>query len=180
MSPTSCHCSTPRRSHGCVRRIGKDSGVGSARSGLASLRVAPQVLSGAAAGHDRVRDGTGWDHRAPDHGHPRPPIPYQDCRLHPIGSVSLFSRTHIAHFLARFRNSFCVSLPTGNGAAGNAREKRSPLPMSTGRLRSVARRPPPASRPGRLPGGSRACAQGRLVLGRDSRLDAVSGSPART
>ena len=46
------------------------SGSGGARSGLASHRIAPAVLSGAAAGHDRVRDGTGWGHRALGHGHP--------------------------------------------------------------------------------------------------------------
>ena len=43
------------------------------RGGLASRGVAPTVLSGAAAGHDRVRDGTGWGHRALGHGLPSPP-----------------------------------------------------------------------------------------------------------
>ncbi len=56
---------TPQRN----RRLGS----GGARSGLASHRVAPAVLSGAAAGHDRVRDGTGWGHRALGHGHPPTP-----------------------------------------------------------------------------------------------------------
>jgi hypothetical protein len=59
-------------------------------------------------------------------------------------------------------------------------EENPPLPLSTARLRSVARRPPAASSPGRLPGGSRTRVLGRLVLGRDSRLDAFSGSPHRT
>ena len=40
---------------------------------LASRGVAPAVLSGAAPGHDRVRDGTGWARRALGHGHLRSP-----------------------------------------------------------------------------------------------------------
>ena len=47
-------------------------GSGGARSGLASHGVAPAVLSGAAVGHDRVRDGTGWGHRALGHETPPP------------------------------------------------------------------------------------------------------------
>src|SRR5690606_10945981 len=46
--------------------------AGGARSGLASHRVTTAVLSGAALGHDRVRDGTGWGQRALGHGHPAP------------------------------------------------------------------------------------------------------------
>ncbi len=45
--------------------------VRSARDGLASHGVAPAVLSGAALGHDRVRDGTEWGQRARGHGHSR-------------------------------------------------------------------------------------------------------------
>src|SRR5215208_7998077 len=47
--------------------------VGGVRGGLASRGVAPTVLSGAALGHDRVRDGTGWGQHALGHGHPPPP-----------------------------------------------------------------------------------------------------------
>jgi len=54
------------------------------------------------------------------------------------------------------------------------------LPISTGPLQSVAGCPRPACQPGRLPGGSRDCSLGCLVLGQDSRLDAFSGSPSRT
>ena len=43
---------------------------GDVRGGLASQAVAHPVLSGAALGHDRVRDGTGWIQRALDHEHP--------------------------------------------------------------------------------------------------------------
>ena len=49
--------------------------LGGARSGLASHRVAAAVLSGAAVGHDRVRDGTGWGHGALGHEHPAGPRP---------------------------------------------------------------------------------------------------------
>ena len=46
------------------------------------------------------------------------------------------------------------ALPGGNGAFSQERGRgqNPPSAMSTGRLRSVARRPPPASLPGRLPG----------------------------
>jgi len=54
-----------------------------------------------------------------------------------------------------------------------------PSAIRTGRLRSVARRPPPAYQPGGLPGALPGLPVGRLVLGWDSRLDAFSGSPAR-
>ena len=88
MSPTSCRCSTPRRvlapgsrrsaTHSCSswpsRRLAVCGGkVRGARGGLASRGVAPTVLSGAALGHDRVRDGTGWGQHALGHGHPSPP-----------------------------------------------------------------------------------------------------------
>ena len=49
MSPTSCHCSTPRW---LGARTYSPSGQ-------------PASTIGAAAFHDPVRDGTGWDHSAP-------------------------------------------------------------------------------------------------------------------
>ena len=87
MSPTSCRCSTPRRvlagtRHGLAAGVPvvlacapapPPARVGGARGGLASRGVAPTVLSGAALGHDRVRDGTGWGQHALGHGHPPPP-----------------------------------------------------------------------------------------------------------
>jgi hypothetical protein len=74
MSPTSCRCSTPRHDADPCPDGGRRAGAGGARGGLASRGVAPPVLSGAAAGHDRVRDGTGWVRRALGHGPaPRPP-----------------------------------------------------------------------------------------------------------
>ena len=56
---------------------------------------------------------------------------------------------------------------------------RSPSAIRTARLQSVARGPPAAYRPGHLPGALPHSRVGRLVLGRDSRLDAFSGSPVR-
>ncbi len=79
--------------------------VGGARGGLASQGVAPPVLSGAALGHDRVRDGTGWGHHALGHGHPAPSVRRQDDplrhtpragplpRLAPVGSPTRPARS---------------------------------------------------------------------------------------
>ena len=80
MSPTSCRCSTPRRA-GAPRPPGGP-GVGGVRGGLASQGVTPPVLSGAALGHDRVRDGTGWGQHALGHGRPPPPDPGVGTNLH--------------------------------------------------------------------------------------------------
>ena len=55
-----------------------------------------------------------------------------------------------------------------------------PSAIRTARLQSVARGPPAAYRPGHLPGALPEQSVGTLVLGRDSRLDAFSGSPVRT
>ena len=57
----------------CAWDVCRHLGVGGVRGGLASRGVAPTVLSGAALGHDRVRDGTGWGQHALGHGHPPPP-----------------------------------------------------------------------------------------------------------
>src|SRR5829696_7426506 len=94
MSPTSCRCSTPRRVRGYLAMsqellaLGSDRlpdastpRVGGARGGLASRGVAPTVLSGAALGHDRVRDGTGWGQHALGHGHPPPPASRRQVAL---------------------------------------------------------------------------------------------------
>ena len=59
-------------------------------------------------------------------------------------------------------------------------ERSPPSAIRTARLRSVARLPPAAYQPGRLPGAFPALAEGSVVLGRGSRLDAFSGSPVRT
>jgi hypothetical protein len=164
MSPTSCRCSTPRRlvcGAGCVLVCVQG---GCARSGLASHGVAPAVLSGAELGHDRVRDGTGWSQFALGHGHTTP------AHTHKSG---LGVRIYIG--VGARRRGFVF--PGGNGARrrpawGGTEGIRGdpPSAMSTGRLRSVARRPPPASQPGRLPGAF-------LVSDGETRLGA--GFPLR-
>src|SRR5581483_689400 len=62
MSPTSCHCSTPRRGKAATTYC---------PSG------APASIVGAGALHDRVRDGNGWSHpaRVTAFGGPGPPGP---------------------------------------------------------------------------------------------------------
>ena len=171
-------------------------GSGGARSGLASHRVAPAVLSGAAAGHDRVRDGTGWGHRALGHGHPPTPnVCPVEVRAHRTERVAF--RTYLGwlrHACAPVvlpsraggrRASWFPAGPyrsprLGNGARSVARVKSLPSIIRTRQLRSVTRRPPRAYQPGRLPGILPALAVGYVVLGKDSRLDAFSGSPVRT
>ena len=82
MSPTSCHCSTPRRSGAryqvsgfCspdTRHLIPDTLVG--RTDLLSQRSGASTF-GAATFHDPVRDGSGWCHRAP-----RTPLAQGSCR----------------------------------------------------------------------------------------------------
>ena len=55
-----------------------------------------------------------------------------------------------------------------------------PSTMSTASLRSVTGRPRAASQPGGLPGVLPPSGVRRLILGRASHLDAVSGYPCRT
>jgi hypothetical protein len=102
---------------------------GGARSGLASHGVTPAVLSGAALGHDRVRDGSGWSQNALGHGH-RPAGNRRDGEVWPRSTRPGGERGVFAAMAA----------------------ENPPSAMSTGRLRSVTGRPPPASLPGRLPG----------------------------
>jgi hypothetical protein len=218
MSPTSCRCSTPRHDADPCPDGGRRAGAGGARGGLASRGVAPPVLSGAAAGHDRVRDGTGWVRRALGHGPaPRPPAGRRpdtsaSTSLPPAAgeSPAAGALPGTAAVVGRNRTRCAGSAPTrrtpgspvGPRRAGPlrfsslARPAPRPRPAAgtgpggalatppsairTGRLRSVARRPPPAYRPGGLPGALPLLRVGRLVLGWDSRLDAFSGSPDRT
>jgi hypothetical protein len=146
MSPTSCHCSTPRH----LAPADNHTLVGCARSGLASHRVAPAVLSGAAAGHDRVRDGTGWGHGALGHGHIRPTC---TCRFHTY--YGGLRRQHTMRCLTPARpprtSKSCVS-------------KMFPSTIRTRQLQSVAGCPPRAYQPGRLPGVSQDLTLGYLVL----------------
>jgi hypothetical protein len=112
---------------------------GGARSGLASHGVAPAVLSGAALGHDRVRDGTGWSQNALGHGHLRTVAQHihtQGSGIDVVGGQPLCSRAGTGR-----SDAICWRVGADPPSA-----------MSTGRLRSVTGRPPPASQPGRLPG----------------------------
>ena len=86
MSPTSCHCSTPRYHDSTALQ-----NLRGARSGLASHSVTTAVLSGAALGHDRVRDGTGWGQRALGHGHPASSRLQKSC---PWLSLPRYHRAH--------------------------------------------------------------------------------------
>ena len=152
MSPTSCHCSTPR--HGChVPAM-----MRGARGGLASPGVTTRVLSGAVPGHDRVRDGSGWSQHALDHGRPAS----SQCIPHAWGVMRPLRAHHEVRIVRRS-------------------PEKSASTIRTRQLQSVARCPPRAYLPGRLPGVSRSSREpGCLVLGGDSRLDAFSGSPCRT
>ena len=158
MSPTSCRCSTPRRGAAAPADRPAAPSVGGTRSGLASRGGAPAVLSGAAMGHDRVRDGSGWGHRALDHGSPRHPRRPQPPRTttttarHRPGALRPHPPTppHPSTAPASPATHPPV-LPGGNGTRAISTP---PSAMSTARLRSVARRPPAASLPGRLPGAS--------------------------
>ena len=179
MSPTSCHCSTPRhaprlltptRPHYSPITPDPDderarTGRGDARGGLASQAVAHPVLSGAALGHDRVRDGTGWIQRALDHEHPPASSPRGDS-----GG---------GHSDLTCDGGEGPDAPGDRAAMMRGKGERSSV-IRTVRLRSVTRRPPTAYPPGRLPGTLPGSPCGECVLGGDSRLDAFSGSPART
>jgi hypothetical protein len=177
------------------------------RSGLASRGVAPQVLSGAARGHDRVRDGTGWGPRALGHEHRSPPargqrrdsLPRTHFAPNPRVCERRARRSLLSARPRALHASVLSSIAVNGASRGNSSSWRGPLrrlatrcdhPMTrknappstirTARLRSVTRRPPAAYRPGHLPGVLPHQRVGRLVLGRDSRLDAFSGSPVRT
>ena len=108
--------------------------LGSARSGLTSHTVASAVLSGAAAGHDQVRDGSGWVHGALGHAHSR-------------------AEQATQMFLGSQPSSHGVETGRGGETWMNCREGiEEPSAISTAWLQSVACCPPAAYRPGNLPG----------------------------
>ena len=174
------------------------------RGGLASRGVAPTVLSGAALGHDRVRDGSGWVQRALGHGCPSPAdwqvralLLLHDLRLVNGRRESLPCRLIHAPCMGTY--PVCGApgrIPPAGAGRPSASYARSPgrssvfflnrrmeAPASairTAQLQSVARCPPAAYQPGHLPGALLALAMGSDVLRRGSRLDAFSGSPVRT
>ena len=201
MSPTSCRCSTPRQALHPPQRV---RGV---RGGLASRGVAPTVLSGAALGHDRVRDGSGWVQRALGHGCPSPAISTGEwpCALahclcairhectNSTPATPAHPRTLHGHGPVTFAPG---SVPPAGAGRPGALLKKPPgrsrvlsmnrcveAPASairTAQLQSVTRCPPAAYQPGHLPGALLGLPMGSDVLRRGSRLDAFSGSPVRT
>ena len=140
------------------------------------------------------RPGSGWDRVGPPRSRPRaPPDPQRPLRsgthrANPairtwIAGVCCTARTPgsmpVGVVVMRFRARRGAPR-LGNGARSAAPRKSLPSIIRTRQLRSVARRPPRAYQPGRLPGILPAHAVGYVVLGKDSRLDAFSGSPVRT
>ena len=103
MSPTSCHCSTPRRSLRS-RVLSFEFSVLSLPQGNAELRTHNSQLTkwrgarsyapsghsastiGAARFHDPVRDGAGWVPRAMHTPLAQGPVPMVECLLPPPGS----------------------------------------------------------------------------------------------
>jgi hypothetical protein len=158
MSPTSCHCSTPR----CWERAGRS--VGSGVPDLCARR--PRLPRGRPRSTlrrwRRARPGSGWDGVVRRRSRPRaqvkdPPIGIPSfgstvTRLRTIPESSTIcgaltdrsrgpSPAHAAH-----------GIPPESGADVAALKRTPPSTMSTASLRSVARRPRAASQPGRLPG----------------------------
>ena len=140
MSPTSCRCSTPRhavvftRGDGCVARV-LECGAG--------VPQRPRLPRG----HPRStlrrcpgsRPGSGWDRVEPQRSRPRtPPRARRD--------------TARDGMLCGRGAGSPLRVGTGRCARRGQEDEDPPSAMSTGRLRSVTRRPPPASQPGRLPG----------------------------
>ena len=174
------------------------------RGGLASRGVAPTVLSGAALGHDRVRDGSGWVQRALGHGCPSPAVGrvralllLHDLRRMDGRLGSLPCRLIHAPCMVTFLSCAAPGrIPPAGAGRPSASQRRSPgrsrvsflnrciaAPASairTAQLQSVARCPPAAYQPGHLPGALLGLPMGSDVLRRGSRLDAFSGSPVRT
>jgi len=203
MSPTSCRCSTPRwppaagggdwagRHRSSRAGVPPAARVGPARGAPAAASPpmgSPPEYSpalrwvttgfGMGPGGSTALSATGAPRparRAPPAGRPRAttddgrrlPFAYGGGEVGRWGETRRRRRTPAARSRrgTRPRGGHCKGLPSA---------------MSTARLRSVARRPPAASQPGRLPGALPDSTVGRLVLGRDSRLDAFSGSPVRT
>ncbi len=156
MSPTSCHCSTPRR-HAVLVSFRDDAGRPQRprlpwRHHHSTLRR----CSGS-------RPGSGWVRVEPKRSRPRAPrIVSATNHCVQWGTLRPLRAHHEARHLTR-----------------NA--TNSALTIRTRQLQSVARCPPRAYRPGRLPGVSQGLSPlGCFVSGPDSRLDAFSGSPFRT
>ena len=131
MSPTSCRCSTPR--HGCTGL----EGAGRCPQRPRLPRGRPRSTLRRCPGS---RPGSGWVRVEPERSRPRTPPRLAGSACDTLGG-------------ARIRPDPHRSLRgTGRRHANGEAEENPPSAMSTGRLRSVTRRPPLASLPGRLPG----------------------------
>lgn len=192
MSPTSCRCSTPRRG----RQEGSPDGSGGrGRPRRPRLpRGRPRSTLRRCAGS---RPGSGWDRVGPARSRPRaPPAPR---RLPPGPGARSLSRSCSASAAAAPPGAARpraprTTLPPPGPPRGPPRPGGPPADPARGVLAGGAR-PRPSARlgSGRLPavhpppvnpvvcrGPSLLLAAGTLVSGRGSRLDAFSGSPART
>jgi hypothetical protein len=128
------------------------------RSGLASHTVPRAVLSGAAMGHDQVRDGAGWSHGALGHAHTR-------------GEKQTQSTTVTGSPVTGYRDE--QSVP-------NEDVENRPRPLvrlGSSQLPAVHR---PPINPVVFRGSYALKEPRRLILRRASHLDAVSGYPCRT
>ena len=158
MSPTSCHCSTPRHA---ARR--SDAGMCPQRPRLPRGR--PRSTLRRCSGS---RPGSGWVRVGPLRSRPRahPNVVSSAAFLVPVPSSQVTDRSD-------------RTAPTTNvSPSGESLHSLRPLGrVSSSRLPAVHLTPinPVVSR-----GSPRLCALGCLVLEGDSRLDAFSGSPVRT
>ena len=164
MSPTSCRCSTPRRlGAACALVWVWTGGVCPQRPRLPRGRPRSTLRRWTGS-----RPGSGWDRVEPVRSRPRTHRPRTHTQIG-LGS------THLNRGGGAPARRICSRGGTGRAGGRNGGERRGnrgdpPSAMSTGRLRSVARRPPPASQPGRLPGAF-------LVSDGETRLGA--GFPLR-
>ena len=139
--------------------------VGGVRGGLASRGVAPTVLSGAALGHDRVRDGTGWGQHALGHGHPPPPQPAAGTRccattagwaMRPHAPACAPTRPASPHHLTRPWTRPGRSCALGRAAAAGTRwldlplARAAPMPRHDTGMETDCGDPPSTIRTARL------------------------------
>jgi hypothetical protein len=104
------------------------------------------------------RPGSGWVRVEPVRSRPRTPLHRPSARIGQLHSQEWVWSLRASDGMRRWSRAGIAALPVGNGAFRSAECQRPrvggdpPSAMSTGRLRSVTGRPPPASQPGRLPG----------------------------
>ena len=160
MSPTSCHCSTPRRRQALLPWVPRPRLPGS---------PLPSTL-GAVPFHDPVRDGSGWFQHAPE-----------------TPMVRRLAQGRCPAFIVLCRDPPRIGpahVPP-SPVVGAARDPQlipdQASPRSSVGVGSSARTPCTAPLSYRVvsPGPYQPCAVRRLVLQWASHLDAFSGSPSR-